>query len=483
MTLTSTRTENPRRSEISRRIERVFREQQQHRYQVAATSTKERIAKLKSLRAMIDRNKERIREAHYADFKKPAPEADLSEILAVRMEINHAIKHLKKWMKPRRVKPTLVMVSTSAWIQYQPRGVVLIISPWNFPFNLTIGPMVAAIGAGNCLMLKPSEYTPHTAALMKEMLEELFPENEVALFEGDRTVAEALLKKPFNHIFFTGSPGVGKIVMKAAAENLSTVTLELGGKSPVIVDRTADIPDAAAKIAWGKYLNCGQTCIAPDYLFVHESQYTNFLEALKKYVCKYYGASEAQRQHSPDYARIISPGHLQRLQRMIEESLKKGAKIEFGGITDASDNYVEPTILSDVSPDFPVMQEEIFGPLLPVIDYRDLDEVLAMIQSGPSPLALYIFSRNRKMIRKVLSNTAAGGSCINDVVVHFMHINLPFGGINHSGFGNSHGFYGFKAFSHERAILKHHQLSPFKLLFPPYTAGVKKLIDLMVKSL
>lgn len=468
--------------EVTReRIDRIFALQQANRYAISNTTAKERIAKLKALLKLIYRRRLDIHAAHYADFKKPSAEVDLSEIFVVTSEIKHAIRRLKKWMKPKKVRPTLPTFTTSARIRYEAKGVVLIISPWNFPFNLTFAPMVSAIAAGNCMMVKPSEYSSHTARLMKEIAAELFPENEVAFFEGDKEVAAELLKKPFDHIFFTGSPQVGKIVMEAAAKNLSTVTLELGGKSPVIVDETAYIPDAAIKIAWGKFLNNGQACISPDHLFVQESIRERFIEALRANVKRYYGESEEMRRQSPDYARIISDRHHSRLAELISEAVESGAKVETGGKSDPGDRYIAPTILSSVTPEMTLMKEEIFGPILPVISFRELDDVIRFINSGEKPLALYIFSRKRKNIKRILSRTSAGGTCINDVMIQFLHENLPFGGVNNSGFGNSHGFYGFRAFSHERAVLKHNRFAVLKLLLPPYTRTVQKMYELMVR--
>ncbi len=464
-------------------IDRVFELQMQHRFAVAQTTRKERIAKLKRLLEMVERRKEDLYKAMYADFKKPRAEVDLSEILHVNTEIKHAIKHLKQWMKPQKVKPTLAMMTTRSYVQYEPKGVILIISPWNYPFNLTFGPLASAIAAGNCAILKPSEHVPHTSALIKEMVETLFPEKEVAIFEGDKTVSQALLAKPFHHIFFTGSPAVGKIVMKAAAEHLTSVTLELGGKSPVIIDETADAKDAAEKIMWGKFANCGQTCITADYIYVHQKKYPAFLEASKQMLIKYYGESEEAREQSPHLARVAHSTHHKRLTEMLKDAVDKGANVEFGGKSNPADNYISPTLLSKVSPQSLIMQDEIFGPILPIFTYQNMDQVFADIQSGEKPLALYIFSRNKKNIKKVFANTSAGGTGINDILTHYLHPHLPFGGVNNSGFGKSHGVYGFKAFSNERAVLKQVKHSPLKLLAPPYNNRVQKLIDIIVKYL
>ena len=463
------------------RIEKIFEAQQINRFNLARTTAAERIAKLKKILNWIGKNPEKIHDALYADFKKPSAETDLTEIYVVNSELKHTIAHLKGWMKPKRVKPNLAFMTTSSHIRYEPRGVCLIIAPWNFPFNLTIGPLVSAIAAGNTAMIKPSEFTPATSLMMKEMLRELFPENEVAVFEGAVEVSQALLNKPFHHIFFTGSPQVGKIVMKAAAEHLSSVTLELGGKSPVIVDETANLNDTAAKVAMGKFTNNGQICIAPDYLLVHESKKDEFLEKLEAKIKKNFGESEDDREKSDDYARIISERHHSRLKNMVEESVKLGADVRIGGKYNAEDNYIAPTVLTDVPMEAPVMRDEIFGPVLPVNTYKNLDDVINLVNSGEKPLALYIFSRKNQNIEKVLNGASSGGACVNETLMQFIHPNLPFGGVNNSGIGNSHGYFGFKAFSHEKGVLKHHTFAPLKMVAPPYTPLVKKMIELITK--
>jgi aldehyde dehydrogenase (NAD+) len=468
---------------VRERINRIFTLQQKNVFSISNTTADQRIKKLKRIKDWILTKREGIHKAVYNDFRKPAAEVDLTEIYVVTSEIKHAVRHLKKWMKPRKVRRTLATITTKAWIRYEPKGVVLIISPWNFPINLTLGPMVSAIAAGNCIMLKPSEFTPHTLALIKELLTELFDENEVAIIEGEADVATELLYKPFNHIFFTGSSRVGKIVMKAAAEHLTSVTLELGGKSPVVIDETANIKDAAVKIAAAKFMNKGQACVSPDYIWVHNKNYQKFIDELKKQITRVYGETEAERLSSTSYPRIISDHHHERLVKMLDNSVSCGAKIEIGGEVLPSDKYISPTVLSNVSLDSPVMAEEIFGPILPILSFDSLEETIEMINSKEKPLAIYIFSKNKKNTEFILSNTSTGGSCINDVALHFLHLNLPFGGINNSGHGNSHGYFGFKAFSHERAVLKHYFFSPLKLLYPPYTKPVQKLIEWTVKYL
>ncbi len=468
---------------IRARIDEVFHAQTAHHKHVGRTTLRQRKLKLKAMLRWTYDHRLDIQAALKSDFRKPEAETDLSEILVVTSEIKHALKHLEEWMEPRPASPSLGFLTTSASIQFEPRGVVLIIAPWNFPFNLTVGPLVSAVAAGNCVFIKPSEFTPATSAVVEKMVTDLFPENEVAVFQGDKDVADALLSKPFHHIFFTGSPAVGRIVQEKAAKHLSTVTLELGGKSPVIVDKDVHMDDAVKKIAWGKYVNNGQTCIAPDYALVHEDRCAEFIQKMSEQVKKSYGATDREQQASPHFARIISARHHLRLETLLKETVKRGAKIEFGGVTDAGEKYLAPTLISNVPLDSPLMKEEIFGPILPVVSVPSVHRAVEIVNKLEKPLALYIFSKNKKHINFVLGETTAGGSCVNDTLIHFLHPNLPFGGVNFSGSGNSHGFYGFRAFSHERSILRHHRFAPMKLLYPPYTPFVRKIAALMVRFL
>lgn len=463
------------------RIDSVFARQLAHQHAVARTKRKVRVRKLKQMLEWIRAHRLDIQAALREDFGKPETETDLSEILVVTSELRHAIKHLREWMEPRKVDGTILFPTASAWIEYEPRGVVLIVSPWNFPFNLTVGPLVSAVAAGNCVMIKPSEYTPATSRLVGKMIAEIFPEEEVAMFEGDSRTATLLLDKPFHHIFFTGSPAVGRIVQQAAAKHLSTVTLELGGKSPVIVDQKVNLRDAAKKIAWGKFMNNGQTCVAPDYALVHRDRYAEFIEELKTVIQEFYGDSHEAQKQTPHYARIISKRHHGRLHDLVEKALAQGARLEAGGQVDHEENYLSPTVLSGVPLDSPIMNEEIFGPVLPVLPVDSLEEAVSIIRSKEKPLALYVFSKRSKSIRYVLSETTAGGTCINDTVIHFLHPHLPFGGVNFSGSGNSHGLYGFRAFSHERSILKYHRFSPMKLLYPPYNHFGKRVAGFLAR--
>jgi len=460
------------------KINEVFSAQSKNRWKIANSSVKVRITKLKKVENWILENKQEIRDAIYSDFNKPAVDVDLTEIYTVLSEARHARKHLKKWLRQHPVRRTLALISTRSWVQYEARGTVLIIAPWNYPFSLNIAPLISAIAAGNCAIIKPSELSKHTSKLISRMVSDLFPENEVAVFEGEKDVAKELLKLPFDHIFFTGSTGVGKKIMAAAAKNLSTLTLELGGKSPTIVDKSANIKDAAEKIVWSKFMNSGQTCIAPDYLLVHKSIATRFKEHLKSIIQKFYSDTNYD-----NYARIIDNNHYNRLANALEESTRNGAKIEVSNNLNINQKLITPTILSNISTDSEIMTEEIFGPLLPLVIYENTEEAVAFINERPKPLALYVFSHDKPTTDIILKKTTSGGVCINDAVIYFSQINLPFGGVNSSGMGRTHGFHGFKTFSNEKAILRQGKFSPLKLVYPPYTNRVQKIVDLMLKYL
>lgn len=460
-------------------IERLFLQQREHQQVVARTTARERIAKLRMLHKGIMANRQAIRDAMYRDFRKHPSEVDLTEIYPVVSDIKHAILHLRRWMSPRRVAAPLPLLGTSSYIHYEPKGVVLIISPWNFPVNLTFGPLVSAIAAGNCALLKPSELTPHTSAVMRSIVADLFDPREVALIEGAVATSQALLDLPFNHIFFTGSPAVGKIVMAAAARHLSSVTLELGGKSPTIIDESADIDKAARRLAWAKCLNNGQICIAPDYVFVHERQREAFLEKMTGYIRQFYGDNAAS---ADAYARLVNDRHFARVKGYVDDALAKGARLVAGGQVNQEDAFIAPTILTDVDPQSSLMQEEIFGPVLPVYTFRDLQEPLDVINSKEKPLVLYIYSNNRRTIRRIIENTRAGGTSINHSGVYYFNNNLPFGGSNHSGIGKGHGFFGFEAFSNPRGVFR--QVVPWsaiELMMPPYTRLKQKIIDWSIK--
>ncbi|MGB0930534.1 MAG: aldehyde dehydrogenase family protein [Chitinophagales bacterium] len=461
-------------------VQQLFELQKANQYKVGNSTAKERIQKLDKLYVAVEKTyREEIKEAMYKDFKKHPSEVDLTEVYVVTSEIKHAKSHLKKWMRKQKVGTPLAMMGSSSWVHYEPKGVCLIISPWNFPLNLTFGPLVSAIAAGNTVIIKPSEHTPHTSALMKKIIEALFPSNEIAIVEGGIETSTELLELPFNHIFFTGAPSIGKIVMKAAAKNLTSVTLELGGKSPTIVDETANLEQAATRIAWGKFLNNGQICIAPDYIFVHESKKDEFVALVGKKLEGFFGANAAE---SKAYNRVVNGRHHDRVRSYLEDAVEKGANVKHGGTTNKSDaNYFAPTVVTDVPLDSTLMEKEIFGPILPVNPYTDLKEVIDHINANEKPLALYIYSKKRKTIDHIIQNTRAGGTCINNNDVHFFNVNLPFGGVNNSGIGKSHGFYGFQAFSNARGVYKQHIPGALELLMPPYNDVKQKLIDLTIK--
>jgi len=444
------------------RIREVFESQRATALGLRTSTAQQRIAKLKKLRDAVIANSEVWYQAGHDDFKKPKGEVDLAEIMPVVMEANDAIKHLASWMKPTRVMPTLLTAGTRSQVKYEPRGRCLIISPWNYPLNLTMGPLVSAIAAGNTAIIKPSEMTPHLSAAMAKVLGGLFPQDEVAVFEGEATVSQALLELPFDHIFFTGSPAIGKVVMAAAAKHLTSVTLELGGKSPTIIDATADLDLAANNIMWGKFTNAGQTCIAPDHIFVHRSVKDAFVAKTKLVLEKAYGADGSPP--SEHFAHIVNARHTARVKALLDDAKGKGARVLFGGQVDETTNSIAPTLLYAISPDATIMQEEIFGPLLPVLEFDSLDEVITKINAEPKPLALYIYSKDDDAVDKVLGQTSSGGVCVNHAVMQFAHGNLPFGGVNNSGIGNAHGHYGFRAFSHERAVMRtQFKLSPMLL--------------------
>ncbi len=459
-------------------LERIFNLQKENQFNVGNTNAKERIAKLKKLHEAVLKYRPQIKEALYKDYRKHPSEVDLTEIYPVTSEIKDAKKNIRRWMYGGRVKTPLAMMGSSSRVKHEPKGVVLIISPWNFPVNLTFGPLVSAIAAGNTVMIKPSEMTPHASALMKKIIGEIFNENEIAVVEGGVSTSTDLLKLPFNHIFFTGAPSIGKIVMKAAAENLTSVTLELGGKSPTIVDETANVDLAAKRIAWGKYVNNGQVCIAPDYLFVHESKKEAFVSAFKKYMKEFYTEDSSQES---SYARIVNTRHFNRVKGYIDDAMDKGAKIEAGGKFDESQDFIAPTLMTNVSLDSKLMTEEIFGPVLPVYSYTNIDDVLQKINAREKPLALYIYSKNKKNTNHILNNTRAGGTCVNHNAAHFFNPNLPFGGSNNSGIGKAHGKDGFESFSNARGVFTQHVPNALDLLTPPYNDFKQKLIDLTIK--
>lgn len=461
-------------------IERIFAAQRDTALRLRSSTAAERIERIRRLHDAVLAHRAEFQQAGYADFKKPPAEVDLAEILPVVSEARHVMRALKKWMRPQRAAATLLTFGLKSWIRHEPRGRCLIISPWNYNVNLALGPLVSCLAAGNTAIIKPSEMTPQLSALMARIIREIFPENEVALIEGDVSASTALLELPFDHIFFTGSPAVGKVVMAAAARHLTSVTLELGGKSPTIVDESADLKLAAQTLMWGKYTNNGQTCIAPDHVHVHRSVKDAFVRECIAVLHASYGKTVQEQMASPYLARVVNERHTQRIGALLDDARARGARVLCGGEMAANERFIQPTLIDNIPADARIQSEEIFGPLLPIAPYDDLGAVIAEINAQPKPLALYLWSRNEANIERTLQQTSAGGTCINHCVVQYVHGNLPFGGVNNSGIGSAHGYFGFKAFSHERAVVRT-RIMTARMLFPPYTKLKKLMVDLMLR--
>jgi aldehyde dehydrogenase (NAD+) len=440
-------------SPIPAEIARVFALQQANQWNVKATSAEQRKAKLAKLKAAVETRADAIVSAILEDTRKPEGEIRVTEVLGVMGNIQRNIDNLEAWMQPVDITPSL-NPEDKAQILSEARGVCLILGPWNFPLGLTLGPVAAAVAAGNCCMIKLTDLCPATARIAGEIIREAFAENEVALFEGDVSVATDLLELPFNHIFFTGSTRVGKLVMAAAAKHLATVTLELGGKSPVIIDDSADIDKVAADLAHAKQFNGGQACICPDYVFVKEAQKADLVKGFKAHVAaNLYAEDGAIKKES--IAQIVNSGNFNRVKALVDDAIAKGATIAAGGELDATDLTVHPTMLTDVTPQMTILQNEIFAPVIPVMTYDTLDQVIDYIEARDKPLALYIYSNDDANVEKILSRTSSGGVTVNGVFSHYLENQLPFGGVNQSGMGSYHGVFGFKAFSHERAVYRH----------------------------
>ena len=453
-------------------INEIFNSQKKHfQNELKTSSINDRLKKLRSIKNWIKNNEKLICEEIYKDFEKGEEEVLLSEIKPIIDEINHNVSQLSVWTKPKRVDTPLAFIGSKSEIHYEPKGVTLIIAPWNYPFNLCIGPLVSAIAAGCSVIIKPSEHTPNTANLISRMMSELFKEEEIAVVQGDVSVSTELLKLPFNHIFFTGSPQVGKIVMKAAAEHLTSVTLELGGRNPTIIDETANLKDVAQKIVWGKFLNSGQTCIAPNYIYVHESQAQKLKDSLIEQIEIQYSKLDTTR------TKIVNSNHFGRLTDLLDKTISAGGKLLYGGEKDGKINFLSPSLISDITIDSPIFKEEIFGPILPILTYSNLEEVIETINKTEKPLALYIFSKSRKNQNYILNNTSSGTTAINETTVQFAQNHLPFGGVNNSGIGKAHGEFGFYEFSNLKSVLKQRVgFTSLKMIYPPYTNFKKKLI-------
>jgi aldehyde dehydrogenase (NAD+) len=426
-----------------------------------------RTRQLGLLHHAVKENEKMITDALHADLRKTPYESYMTEIGIVLEDIRFYMKKTARWAKPRRVRTPFYHLPASSWIYPEPYGLSLIIAPWNYPFQLAIAPLAAAVSAGNCAMVKPSEFSVHTSEVMADLIKQYFDPEYIAVVTGAVETSKALLAEKFDKIFFTGSPGVGRIVMKAAADNLTPVTLELGGKSPCIVEADADIRLSAKRIVSGKFINAGQTCIAPDYLLVHHSVRDRLIDEIQGYIQRFFGENPA---NSPEYPRIINSRHLERLV-----GLMSGTTLICGGDYDPETLFLSPTLVGDVDGSHPVMQEEIFGPILPVISYDGIAEVIDMVNSRPRPLALYLFTGNHRTAETVLKRVSFGGGCVNDTLIHFATPYLPYGGVGKSGMGSYHGKFGFDAFTHHKGVMKNTFMIDFPFRYPPFFKHIKLL--------
>jgi len=430
-----------------------------------------RLDQLRGLSAMLRSESTRFEAALTADLGKPTIEGYAADVATVASEIDAIAKHLPKWMKPRRVKVPLTVQPGRAHVLPQPLGVTLIISPWNYPVQLLLLPAAAAIAAGNACVLKPSEVAPATSALLAELLPQFVDSTAIATVEGGVEVATALLEEHFDHIFYTGSTAVGRIVHQAASRHLTPCTLELGGKSPVFIDDSARLDVAARRVAWGKWLNAGQTCVAPDYVLITERSRDRFVDLLRESFAEFSGPDGTR--NNPDFGSIVNERHTERLRGLLADH---GGTVAVGGDSNPAERWFEPTVIVDPSPSSALMQDEIFGPILPIITVSSMSEAIAFVAARPHPLALYVFAEDDAIIDEIVSETSAGGTCINHVIQHLLPADLPFGGVGDSGFGRYHGRSGFDTFSNLRAVLKKPTRPDPKLLYPPYTEKKTKLI-------
>ncbi len=468
-------------------LNNLFELQGKSRWAIARTSVRERIAKLQKLRKAIVKRQQEFYDAIWADFHKPKTEAWLSEIYPSLQEIDYAVKHLPDWMEDKDGCWSFLFPLNHSRSHFEPKGRVLIMAPWNYPFLLFISPVVAAIAAGNVVIAKPSHKTPNVAQFLESLIAEVFPQNEVAVVLGaGAELGDQLLSLPFDHVFFTGSPKVGAHVAELAAKVHASVTLELGGKSPVIVLDDVKINDAAKKIAWGKCLNAGQTCIAPDYLLCPAKLVQPLAEAISQEIRKMYGATEDIRRSCENFVHIVDHHAVERHQALINEALTKGATAVIGGTfaeTDVQNRYTPATVLIGVTADMKIMESEIFGPILPIIAYDSLDDAIQFVQARPKPLALYVFGNSESKINEVIKRTTSGSTCVNHCILQIENLSVPFGGVGMSGTGNYHGFYGFKSFSHERNIMEQGAFDAMNFLYPPYYQDNEKSLRARIQRI
>ena len=429
-----------------------------------------RINALKKLRSAVIEHSSFLQTALYEDLHKSSHEAIMTELGLVLEELRFHIKRLKKWNKPKRVSPSLGQMPASVRVYKEPFGVTLIMSPWNYPLLLTISPLIGAISGGNTAVVKPSAYSPSTSSAIKKLLENLFSSEYIHVIEGGRKENQELLKEQFDYIFFTGSTAVGKVVMEAASAHLTPITLELGGKSPVIVDKTADLTLAAKRIIFGKLINCGQTCIAPDYVLVHSSVKEALVEKMKFFIKEFLGEESLQNMN---YPKVINQKRFDRLVELISNTT-----VIHGGASQFP--YIEPTLVSPKKGDL-VMEEEIFGPILPLIAIESVEEAVAMIRSKPRPLALYLFSQDKKVIEFITSNIQYGGGCVNDTIIHLANLKSPFGGVGYSGMGMYHGKYSFDTFTHSKTVMSKGKLFDINARYHPYTPNKTSLLKKVLR--
>lgn len=449
-------------SQYNNHYENILSAQRQYFATDATLPIQFRIEQLKKIKTMINQHENDIIKALYLDLHKPKMEAICNEVLLITAEIDFIIKNLKKWAYPQKVTtPFPALWPATSEIHFQPYGSALIIGPWNYPFLLLFSPLIGAVAAGNCAIIKPSELAPHTEELIVNMINQHFPPEYIKAIKADALKMTQLLQHSFDYIFFTGGTHVGKIIMEAAAKHLTPVTLELGGKSPCIVDESANLDYAARRIIWAKTTNAGQVCLAPDYLYVARNIKETFINKLKYYLIKFYGENP---EANPNFGRIINQKHFARLSKL----LQKG-NILFGGELDATNLYIAPTLIDAISWQDPIMQEEIFGPLLPILPFDNINDVIKTIKPRPKPLALYLFSHDKTTQQKMIAELAFGGGCINDCIFHLVNYHLPFGGVGQSGIGQYHGRYSFETFSHRKSIYKKKIPLDIPLQYPPYS--------------
>ncbi|HCX65639.1 MAG TPA: aldehyde dehydrogenase family protein [Eubacteriaceae bacterium] len=432
-------------------------------------SLKFRMKQLKKLARAIEMYEKDIWVALYRDLNKSKMEAYLTEIGIVKKELQHTMKNLRKWDRKKKKKTPLYLMPAKSYQIRDPYGVVLIMSPWNYPFQLTFMPLIGAIAGGNCAIVKPSAYAEHTSNLIAKIIQETFRKNYITAVLGGREENQQLLKEKFDYIFFTGSTTVGKLVMEKAAKNVTPVTLELGGKSPAILDQKVNFNQAAKRIVFGKYTNAGQTCVAPDYLLVHKKDKETLVANLKKWIDRFY--PKDQNGFIADYPKIINEKHMRRIIAYLNDG-----SIEIGGRYDEEKRYMEPTVLAEISWDDSIMGEEIFGPILPILEYEDLDQVLSTLKNKPKPLALYLFTKKKRTEKKVSDQLSFGGGCVNDVIMHLASHYLSFGGVGESGMGSYHGEKSYQTFTHEKSVLKKSMLLDLPIRYRPYTNCKEKII-------